>query len=888
MKAAIITSSILIICIILLRRLFRSKISASVQYALWLIVALRLIVPAVTVVFPNLLPEWDLSIMNVAEKVETSAQDYIQEPVHIGQINIPFGKLPFVNVSNEDGPTAVFYAGQIGWTWLDFFKGIWYAGIVIAGVWMAAVNILFMRKLLANRTKYEKEDYKLPVYYVKELASPCLYGMPGKQAVYLPEEVIEDEERVRHILAHEYCHYKHRDVLWAGLRCILLAVYWFNPLVWLAAVLSKRDCELACDEAAIRMLGEEERIAYGKTLLSLITKTTKASDIVCAATTMTGTGKSVKERIKRIAEKPKRLAIILLPVLVAVGAIVAFTFTQAKEYPEGAFFLDGEGDQLVSTDCFQINFPETLAKEIYCIKENDTDVIIFHKDDKREIGAFRKLIYEEAVALSDEKEVVPIGDYGKNWMLKLHMNGEDEGEGTVDGNSITTYYYPDAENETGTGGVAGTDSNDDSAKVDHYSIEMERYYGLDSDDTAYASNGGINPIPAPEDVDSKVINLPYDKDEDYSAVDVGENGSDTSSDEYIYTIKSEDLSNSAPYEESHDYLPSENIITTDIGESHSVVDHFYTPNTGDHIYTPNENIETEDVSKNDSGNKEDTPYEEAHDYLPNENITVTFTPDESHSVVDHIYTPNEKVGAEDKAENQAGTPYEESRDYLPNEVINEKGTIMLPDEEITNINIPAYEYCYIYVPADNSDAEESIQEKLAELNQELIDLSDSVTILFISMDYMEEILTILAGTHRSDINNLPNISEIAQTIPTAEGLSYSMTELSDREPDKITLHYRLLYDDIARIDQDTLFVDAVLMFSLIEDLETCSFQISGDSDKIKYSVVTLDEYMASTVNYDYERSEMEELFGELYPCSETKEEFVDLYNRVVEYLGAQE
>ncbi|MDE6664327.1 MAG: hypothetical protein K2K46_13440 [Lachnospiraceae bacterium] len=884
MKAAIITSSILIICIILLRRLCRGRISAGVQYALWLIVALRLIVPAVTVVFPDLLPEWDLSIMNVAEKVETSAQDYIQTPEQIGQINVPFGKLPFVNVANADGPTAVFYAGQIGWTWLDFFKGIWYAGMVIAGVWMAAVNILFMRRLLANRTKYEKEDYKLPIYYVKELASPCLYGISGKQAIYLPEEVIEDEERVRHILAHEYCHYKHRDVLWAGLRCILLAVYWFNPFVWLAAVLSKRDCELACDEAAIRMLGEEERIAYGKTLLSLITKTTKASDIVCAATTMTGTGKSVKERIKRIAQKPKRLAIILLPVLVAVGAIVAFTFTQAKEYPEGAFFLDREGEQLVSTDCFQINFPETLAKEIYCIKENDTDVIICHKDNKREIGSFRKLIYEEAAALSDEREVVPIGDYGKNWMLKLHMNGEDELEGVIDDNSTTnstsTYYDPNDKNEAGTGGVAGTDSNDDTTYIiDDDSTNIEHYNGVDSSGTAYASNGGINPIPAPEDVDSKVINLPYDKDEDYSAVDVGEIGNDTQNDEHTYIFKTEDVSNSAPYEESHDYLPNETITSTDINDASSTVDHFY---------TPNEYIETEDVIKNDAGNKEDIPYEEAHDYLPNENITVTFTPDVSHTEVDHIYTPSENVGTEDIAESQAGTPYEESHDYLPTESVHETSTIMLPDEGITNINIPAYKYCYIYVPADNSDAEESIQNELAELNQELINLSDSVNIIFISMDSMEEILDILAGTHRSDINNLPNISEIAQTIPAAEGLSYSMVELSDREPDKITLHYRLLYDDIARIDKDTLFVDAVLMFSLIEDLETCSFRISGDSDKVKYSVVTPDDYLASTVNYDYERSEMEELFGELYPCSETKEALVDLYNRVVEYLGAQE
>ncbi len=375
-------------------------------------------------------------------------------------------------------------------------------------------------------------------------------------------------------------------------------------------------------------------------------------------------------------------------------------------------------------------------------------------------------------------------------------------------------------------------------------------------------------------MDSKVINLPYDKDEDYSAVDVGENGSDTSSAEYIYTVEPEDLSSGTPYEESHDYLPNETITTTDKNDASSTIDHFY---------TPNQNIETGDVSKNDAGNQEDIPYEEAHDYLPNENIT---TLDASNSVVDHMYTPNNNVETEDIAENQSGTPYEESHDYLPNEVIHETSTIALPDEEITTTNIPAYKYCYIYVPADNSDAEENIQKKLAELNQELIDLSDSVTILFISMDSMEEILDILAGTHRSDINNLPNISEISRTIPTAEGLSYSMTELSDREPDTITLHYRLLYDDIAKIDQDTLFVDAVLMFSLIEDLETCRFQISEDSDKIKYSVVTPDDYKVSKVSY--ERSEMEELFGELYPCSETKEALVDLYNRVVEYLGEQE
>ena len=71
MREAIITSSILIVCIALLRRICKGKISAGVQYMLWLIVAVRLIMPGITAVFPHILPESNFSIMNMADKVET-------------------------------------------------------------------------------------------------------------------------------------------------------------------------------------------------------------------------------------------------------------------------------------------------------------------------------------------------------------------------------------------------------------------------------------------------------------------------------------------------------------------------------------------------------------------------------------------------------------------------------------------------------------------------------------------------------------------------------------------------------------------------------------------------------------------------------------------------
>ncbi|MDE5865870.1 MAG: M56 family metallopeptidase, partial [Lachnospiraceae bacterium] len=74
MRETIITSSVLILCIALIRKLCKGRISACLQYALWMIVAVRLIVPGIALVFPNILPESNLSIMNVADRMSIVAQ----------------------------------------------------------------------------------------------------------------------------------------------------------------------------------------------------------------------------------------------------------------------------------------------------------------------------------------------------------------------------------------------------------------------------------------------------------------------------------------------------------------------------------------------------------------------------------------------------------------------------------------------------------------------------------------------------------------------------------------------------------------------------------------------------------------------------------------------
>ncbi|MDE6750771.1 MAG: M56 family metallopeptidase [Lachnospiraceae bacterium] len=793
MRETIITSSVLILCIALIRKLCKGRISACLQYALWLIVAVRLIVPAMTVVFPNILPESNLSIMNVADRMAVVANTEAAD-----NYDITSGGLPFLSSETERGTIADFFASGVISSWADFFKGIWYLGIVVVGAWMIAVNIVFMHKLRKSRIRYEKEEFELPiplpVYLAKNLPSPCLYGLPGRQAIYLSEDAIDDENKVKHILAHEYCHYKHRDIFWSALRCVIVAVYWFHPLVWVAAVMSKQDCELACDESAIKLLGEEERVAYGKTLVSLITRKTKASDIVCAATTMTGGIEGVKERVSRIAKKPRRLMIVLIPVAVIVCAAAVLTFTQAKEEPDGVYILEGESSLTVTTECFQVVFPDYFANKAYYRSENGTDIIVFQKDSNREIGRFCRLSYEEAAKLADEKEVILIGNYGSNRALASYIengyviesdesiviiddNSETMHEYTpletpieheyipteIESNSVTEREYIPAESTEGAGGVPGTDSNTNS----------------DYEDTTYILSDsvvGMNPIPAPEEVDKEWIELPYDNLAHVESA-VGTDSNVTEQHTYI------------PYEDSTDYLPTEIV--------------------------PEEQMHDDDFT------------EVYHEYLPIERVVTT-----------------EKV----------------TETFHPSETAD---------------------YCYLYVPADNSDADVNVQEKLSEMNQKLVELTYSVSVLSVSEESMQKMLDIMMENRMPYIEESLKISHMAAAIPTTAAMYYkslSMHYMSGERPDTVTLNYNL-NGNHSTADSDMQFMVAVLMFASIENLTQCNVQITDVNNPTLIEAIT---------EYQYTREEMEELFGPLYPCSETKEDFVDLYNRVLEYLETSE
>ena len=203
---------------------------------------------------------------------------------------------------------------------------VWYAGMLIVGAWFLFTNLRFARALRKARTPYRVEGCRYPVYLVSALPSPCLFGVL-RPAVYLNEKALQSPDALRFVLAHEQTHARHLDPLWSLLRGVCLTVYWFDPLVWLAAVLSREDGELACDEGTLRALGADERAAYGKTLLTLVPVCDKPQNPLLGATTMTSGKRSLKERITRIAEdrQAKAAAVFAAVALAALVCAVSFT-----------------------------------------------------------------------------------------------------------------------------------------------------------------------------------------------------------------------------------------------------------------------------------------------------------------------------------------------------------------------------------------------------------------------------------------------------------------------------------------------------------------------------------------------------------------------------------
>lgn len=438
----LVTSSVLIVGIFGLRKLTMRKISMRLRYGLWLLVAARLLMPlslgtspvSVMNLFQDILQEsamqggagrelfrQESNVLGAGESgaayTETAGtapswQNPAQEPA--GQTDETVSVPDKTQSGSEAAPVAnaeseTAYGKRN--VWQPVTAGVWLLGVLSVSGYLFWMRFRFVRYLRRNRREISEEELPnvmgeklarrgMRVYRVKGLPSPCLVG----RHIYIGEETPGGEQGMLHVLAHEYSHALHGDGFWAFLRCALAALWWFDPLVWAAAFAARQDSDLACDEAAVRLLGEGERFAYGRTLLALLQEGTGKAECPGMPLMFSGSARGVRERITSLAEIRKAEAVVLAAVLSLVFLICGCAFTGAA---------DQSGEEMPDATAAEKNSADGQKTEEASSTQNRTMVVEGENEEFTRIqeeyaeqAAFAKALADYADSgLSEDRRV---------------------------------------------------------------------------------------------------------------------------------------------------------------------------------------------------------------------------------------------------------------------------------------------------------------------------------------------------------------------------------------------------------------------------------------------------------------------------------------------------
>ncbi len=328
MLKEVLTVSALIAVVLLVRAIFKNRVPKRMIYCLWLVVLLKLCLPGTLFSLPVLpaeevaapvntiqitqVEEATLPAVSNAPTVQAPSTPGVQSTIPtqtaaqpeqtVKQPQEPVAKPAVPAAQEPERPAAKpLTAAQI-------LKIVWFSGSALLGLWLFGTWLTFTIRLRKSR-KFLGRRGKTNIYVSKRIKSPCLAGLIP--AVYLTEDVLRNDT-TELIVRHELTHLHHLDFLWSLCRTIAVIVYWWNPLIWLAAICSKRDAELACDEAVAAGLVPEQRIAYARVILAQAPRKKAALSLA---------GPPVKERILFLTKKQKtNILCIVLALALTISA----------------------------------------------------------------------------------------------------------------------------------------------------------------------------------------------------------------------------------------------------------------------------------------------------------------------------------------------------------------------------------------------------------------------------------------------------------------------------------------------------------------------------------------------------------------------------------------
>ena len=282
-------ASVLAVAVILAKLIFKNRISSRLYSLLWLLVVIRLITAPLAPESPvsvfNLLNyggagvDYEQTALNPLPPWNDLVGDTYPDTAAGGQYS-PNDPMP------DHSPGIADSKNEVNTFKFNIFlvlASLWLAGLVLTAGAMVYSGIAFSRDMKdaamipddqlplpvkdCKRRMGVRED--IEIYSSVRIASPCITG-GIRPRIYLPEQILlrADRQQLTHVLMHEFAHIKRRDYLINVLIVAVSAFHWFNPVLWYVVKQLNLEREMACDACALELLGQEESVPYGMTLIN--------------------------------------------------------------------------------------------------------------------------------------------------------------------------------------------------------------------------------------------------------------------------------------------------------------------------------------------------------------------------------------------------------------------------------------------------------------------------------------------------------------------------------------------------------------------------------------------------------------------------------------------
>lgn len=335
-----ITASWLILAVVIIRPLLK-KAPKWINCVLWALVAIRLVCPFSFESALSLIPSsetipYDIAMQN-APTIETgiSSVNQVINPI----IADSFTSDPL----NSANPLQIL---------IPVASIVWLMGMVLLLLY-ALISYLRLKKSVEASIVLKDN-----IMACDEVKSPFILGIM-KPVIYVPSFM--SGETLECVLNHEAAHIKRHDHWWKPLGYLLLTVYWFNPLCWLAYILLCRDIEMACDEKVIRDMDRDEKAAYSQVLLNCNFPRKKIAACPLAFGEI-----GVKERVKSVLNYKKPAFWIIVVAVIACVAVTVCFMTNPKDNEPDLSFLNYENACSLVTDVTDVDtiyYPPTNKNE---------------------------------------------------------------------------------------------------------------------------------------------------------------------------------------------------------------------------------------------------------------------------------------------------------------------------------------------------------------------------------------------------------------------------------------------------------------------------------------------------------------------------------------------